>query len=179
MTSDETAPFSSIGWCRAILADPTFKASTARVQKHVGHNPFWFEILDKGNALRSHCLLYRTPQSNIAESLMETRELIDFGTRATGQEGICHGGFLATLVDEAAGAFLRVYLLDNSQDPRTAFLNITYKKAVVTPSTIMVQTKFISKEGRKMRLQVSVVDASGDTCLVAEILYITRKLASL
>lgn len=179
MALDDKAHFRNMAWCKAVVEDTAFESANPRFQKHVGHDPFWFEILCKGNALRAHCLLYRKPQTNIADEVMETKELIDFSGEVTGQNGICHGGFLATLVDEAAGAFLRVYLLDNSRDPRTAFLNITYKKVVPSPGVVMITTKFLSKQGRKMRLQVTFTDSSGDTCLVAEILYITRKMESL
>jgi len=179
MASDESGPFSRIPWCRAIIDDPGFKATTARIQKYPRHNPFWFEVVRKDLAVRAHCLLYRTPHDTIAESEMETRELIDFGFEVIGQRGICHGGFLATIVDEAAGAFLRVYELDNSRDPRTAYLNITYKKVVTAPGIVLVTTKFLSKDGRKMRLEVVFKDAQGDTCLVAEILYSTRRPGAL
>lgn len=178
MESDSLRAFAGIPWCEAIIEDPDFKATTPRIQKYDRHNPFWYELVRNDKSVPAHCLLYRTGNS-IPESMMEARELIDYGSEVTGQRGICHGGFLATIVDEAAGAFLRVYEYDNNIDPRTAYLNINYKKAVETPGVMLVTTKFLLREGRKMRLEVRISDKEGDTCLVADILYITRKDAFL
>ena len=81
---------------------------------------------------------------------MESRELLDLGPTVVGQRGICHGGFLATLMDERAGKLIRAYNLDGGLDSYTVMLTMTYKKPVCAPGVILATGKVLMKDRRKI-----------------------------
>jgi acyl-coenzyme A thioesterase PaaI-like protein len=177
--ASSTTTFAHIPWCKSLLDDPEFSLASPYTPKFPGYNSFWFELIASNKSIRAQLHLYRSTSLDLPESSREVRILLDHGYQLSGQAGICHGGFLATLADEAGGAFLRIYGYDNSVDPRTAYLNVSYRKAVATPGVMLLKVRMLSRQGRKMFLEVRIMDAAGDVCVLAEILYITSKQVSM
>lgn len=103
---------------------------------------------------------------------MKTTEFFSIGSKVIGQHGICHGGFIASLLDEVTGALCRLYHLDDGIDPRTAYLNTTYKKAVRAPGVIRTTSEVALVERRKILLRATIYDEVGDVCVIGEVLYI-------
>lgn len=110
---------------------------------------------------------------------MESLDLIAVGPEVIGQQRICHGGFLATVMDEASGGVIIAYALDGGLDPYTVTLNMTYKKPIQAPGVIVARARIASVEGRKIRVVTDILDQAGDVCVRAESLFVRRKKENL
>ncbi len=78
-------------------------------------------------------------------------------------------------MDEAGGRLIHVYDIGNGLDPFTVTLNITYKKPVKAPGVILVTSKVVQQERRKISILVTAVDAEGDECVTTETLFVKKK----
>jgi len=176
MDANDLTPFASIPWCRAILDDPTWTLWKSDSPRYEGHDPFWYELIRKPRGVRARCLLVGRPASETPQTdYVEMRQLLALGPALVGQKGICHGGFLATVMDEVGGILIQACELDRGLPPHTATLNMTYIKPVVTPGVILATSKVVERVRRKIRVLTTIVDADGVTCVSAEILFVTRK----
>lgn len=171
---------------QSIIRDPGFTRLDLSQPKHQGHNPFWFETLSNPRAVRARCFFYRTPPATAATPAkqdpsdpdlvpMECRDILLLGPDLIGQQGILHGGFLATLMDEGAGILIHAYALDGGIDPYTVTLNVTYKKPVAAPGVVLVKGRVVSREGRKIRCLTELVDESGQVCVRGESLFVAKR----
>lgn len=185
--SDTKVPvaFTSLEWCREIYSDPAFISMPVVLSTYEGHNPFWNELLVGPRGIRAAHFIYRphlVPSPSMisnptisSECTMESRELFDLGPALVGQRGICHGGFLAAIMDQAAGKLIHVYKLSDGGDPFTITLNMRYMKPVLAPSVIMAKGRVTKCEGRKIWLETSIVDQHGDVCTMAESFFLAKR----
>jgi len=163
-------------WCQRILEDPEWTLVTLVGAQREGYDPMWNELLSTPRGVLARCTLRRRSSSpGQTPPIYETRELIQFGPAIKGQDGICHGGFLATAIDEAAGRLIHIYDIGNGLDPFTVNLNMTYKKPVKAPGLILLTSKVVQQERRKIRVLVTLVDADGDECVTTETLFVKKK----
>lgn len=54
--------------------------------------------------------------------------LMELGAAVSGQHGIAHGGFLATIIDEVTGGLINASELDNGYGIFTATLDVSYHR---------------------------------------------------
>jgi len=91
------------------------------------------------------------------------------GSEMDGHPGLAHGGTIGTLFDESlSSAALQVL-------PRafmTANTVIRYKKALPTPSAVLIISEVVRWEGRKVWVKGSKEDGNGGVYAEAECLYI-------
>ena len=86
--------------------------------------------------------------------------LLHLGHDMASHAGICHGGVLATILDEILGtlAFLRVKRKNpESRGSVTANLNVDYVKPVGVPGAVMVKARVVREDGRKVYVDGEIV----------------------
>jgi thioesterase superfamily protein 4 len=127
----------SIPWVSALLNDPkwTRTRTTSRVPKSSGEDSFFAETLATDRTIRA-CLTLRPTE--MAEGDLPYREIItivDLGDGLNGYPQICHGGMIATLLDEVCGVLIvelnkeRSLHLAKESVPGEAILNASYMTA--------------------------------------------------
>lgn len=158
-----------------MLDDPAWTSMNVDRPRHKGHDPFWFELLNTPRGVRARCVLVRRPPPEKDQSDVEMRQFLDLGPALVGQQSICHGGFLATVMDEAGGILVQACGLDGGLPPFTVTLNMTYHKPVPAPGVVLVTGKVIARDRRKTKLLTTIVDDGGATCVSAEVLFVRNK----
>lgn len=114
--------------------------------------------------------------------------LLKVGLGVNGYPNVCHGGFVAVVMDESFGILLHTELehsgnreerelgIHNSiQGYMTAYMNISYKAPVPTPSVLMVVARYKSSEGRKAYLEARVEDGTGKVLTSADALFVKTR----
>ena len=82
----------------------------------------------------------------------EVRRFYTFGEDLNAHPNLLHGGVIASILDSTLGNAIGVQFPDGALRMFTVQLNITYKKAVPTPGTVMARswvTK-VESDGRKI-----------------------------
>jgi len=168
------SPFGDVQWCADMLRDPDYVFMNYQ-PLYEGHNPFWNKILSGPSALRAEYHQHRLPPDHSSASrITEIRIFLDLGPDLTGQRGICHGGFLAAVMDQVAGVLLNASGLDGGIAPFTATLGLSYKKPVHCPGIILVTAKIIKVERRKIWVQTTIQEDPDALCTTAELLFVTK-----
>merc|ERR1712060_610284 len=72
--------------------------------------------------------------------------------RVEGPPNYCHGGCIASLLDDAFGAFSNTHLRSSGQSGQavTAFLHVDYKKPTPIPGDVVCVVTLDRLEGRKL-----------------------------
>jgi thioesterase superfamily protein 4 len=97
-----------IPWVSALLNNPkwTRTRTSSRDPKPSGEDSFFAETLSTDRTIRA-CLTFRPTE--LAEGDLPYREIvtiIDLGDGLNGYPQTCHGGMLATLLDEVCGVLI-------------------------------------------------------------------------
>ncbi|WPG99627.1 Hypothetical protein R9X50_00244500 [Acrodontium crateriforme] len=192
MANEIHEAFQNHPWCLKILKD----ANYTRVVSGIGNNevdPFFLKLLHTPSTIRAVVHLHniasqpdrRSEQhasdvsvSGSPDGMPSVREylmLLAVGEDTIGQAGLCHGGFLATLIDEASGRLLAVNRLDGGSSPYTVLLNVTFKAPVAAPANILVKSRITKVEGRKVFLTSTVQNDKGVICVTADVMFVSRK----
>ena len=171
MSSNESH-FRAIPWCANLMHGHKVFVPYARIPKASGEDRLLAVTLEGNQSIEKWICLAPPPCDG---QIDRVRSLIVLGPGADGYPGVCHGGLVATLIDESMSVLLGINKDLRPEEARlhtvTAYLNTTYKKTVRTPSTIVVVVKLAEKQGRKIRLSAEMWDEK--TLLVkAEALFI-------
>ncbi|KAK4146791.1 HotDog domain-containing protein [Dichotomopilus funicola] len=84
--------------------------------------------------------------------------LLDLGEDLCGYRGTLHGGAFAVLLDETMCA-----AADNqSQFAFTASLKVDFKKPVKLPGVVLVRSRVVKKEGRKIYVRGTIENEAGE-----------------
>ncbi|RMZ88241.1 hypothetical protein DV736_g4528, partial [Chaetothyriales sp. CBS 134916] len=86
------------------------------------------------------------------------------GPAIDGHPHICHGGVIASILDEAIGlvTMLHTQSADSLREPfYTVNLNVTYRAPVTTPSDVIVRCWLKARQGRKWVALGQFVDKDG------------------
>lgn len=161
--------FSDRPWCLGLLQDPGY--TRVSLTDHDG-DLFFRKTLHTESTIRASIGL-QSVSNNL--SLLQPREflmLLDVREGTTGQSGICHGGFIATLLDEVTGRLLSDHGLPY---PFTVLLNVTYKQPVYAPAVILARAVMGKVEGRKMFVTATIEDENRTVCATADALFVARK----
>ncbi|PQE12343.1 Thioesterase superfamily protein [Rutstroemia sp. NJR-2017a BVV2] len=168
------AHFSSLPWCQAILSDPTLRPFEARqriLKPHTG-DTLTSIALNTAETIKELQQLYSPPSST--RPFGEILQLISLGSHVNGHIDTCHGGFVGVMLDDMIGCAAE------SARPRdkttmTAYLNITYKKPIRTPSIVLGKSWIERKEGRKLFGKATIEDGNGTILATGDALFIILK----
>ncbi|KAE8371917.1 HotDog domain-containing protein [Aspergillus bertholletiae] len=160
--------FQSIPWCADSLKHPDF-----RLHSSSESNPFR-EATKSNDTVKDRAFIYRASQNaNGAES--EGFMMMEVGYGISGRDGIAHGGFLATLMDEVTGGLIGALALDHGHGMRTASLNISYHKPLFARGYIIARAEVTKVERRKVWVKADIRDADGNICTTAEALFVMNR----
>ncbi|TLD37615.1 putative thioesterase superfamily protein [Venturia nashicola] len=184
---EHIAYFKSIPWCRALIENPSYHTSptNSRLPKDTNEDSFLGETLQTDRTIRKCLTLNVAPDDNLNPtiSIREVLTLFELGNGVNGFPNICHGGFVATLLDEVMGILLRVnqeYLHRVKGEAveitsMTAYLNMKYLAPVAIPGIVLARTKVEKVEGRKIYTRGSIEDGKGKELTVAECLFVKAR----
>ncbi len=171
--------FRSIPWCSKLLDDPNFVIipSLSRQPKESTEDSLFAETLKTDDTIGAMLSLCKRPSSEVAR-IDEVRSLLSLGYRVNGYPTVCHGGIVATLLDEVMGSLVLVNNkledLETSDTVVTAYLKVNYLKPVQTPQTVLVTAHFKEIVGRKYYIEGSVQDYSGTVLASGEALWLRQ-----
>ncbi|TVY32686.1 Verlamelin biosynthesis protein B [Lachnellula occidentalis] len=179
MEADE-ASIRSIPWCAALISGPNIVIlpTESRAPKTSTEDALFARTLKTSDTISGCLTFYDQPgDSSASAPINRINTLVSLGSAVNGYPHVAHGGIVATLIDEVMGLLLSVNKHPKVAFPDvgrtvTAYLNVTYLKPVVTPSTILVSASFRETVGRKLFLNASVEDSCGVALARAEALWI-------
>lgn len=176
--------FAAIPWCAAHLAEPNTVRETAnsRFLKPSGEDVVFATVLNTPDTITSFLALYKLPPPSPVGSaptrVDELKFLITLGTAVGGYPGVCHGGIVATILDEIIGL---VFPLNKSRGAipetsyMTAYLNTTFMKPVRVPATYLCRATVDKVQGRKYFMTGTVEDGEGNVMARGDALYVELK----
>jgi acyl-coenzyme A thioesterase PaaI-like protein len=170
--------------CRSILEDPNFVVEPTHSRRYfpkTGENRFLAHTLKTNDTIEAWCSLYNRVTS--ARPMKdEVRTLFSLKGGLDGYPHICHGGLVATVLDEVCSMLVSECRWSQNQSPEnvTASLTITYVKPVVTPGVVLVNAKVTDiQKSKKYFAKAELVDLEGVVRARAEGLFICVGLQKL
>ncbi|KIW83016.1 hypothetical protein Z517_02259 [Fonsecaea pedrosoi CBS 271.37] len=182
--------FRSIPWCVPHLSDPAFRQvnmSRTLMQPGNGHS-LMAETWNTDKTITHLLSLYRPPIHNgdttdthrgtgigmDSQTRGEVRRFYTFGTGMNAHPNTLHGGVVATVLDSTMGNVIGHQMPDRLAT-FTVALNVTYKKPVGTPGTIMARSWITRAEGRKIWVHGVIEDGQGNVHAEAEGMWLRAK----
>ncbi|KAF2239775.1 thioesterase superfamily protein [Viridothelium virens] len=174
----------TIAWCRRLIEDPnmTVFPFTSRNLKLDSEDTFFNKTLNTEDTIKHAVCLHRkaTPGAQYVEEVLS---LMTLGGLLNGQPHIIHGGMLATILDEVSG-FLFVVNKDLGKAPGrgysvTAYLNVSFLKAVASQQTILVAARLTNVTGKKRFVDCEIRDGDGNVLAKSEALFVATREAKL
>ena len=176
--------FLQVPWCRSILEDPEFAVESTHSRilfPDTGENTFLADTLKTKDTIEGWCSVYRKPTQS-RPSKDEVRTLLSLNGGLNGYPRICHGGLVATVLDEVSSILVSECLHSQNLPPEnvTADLRIRYLKPVLIPGIVVVKAKVTDiQKVKKYFVQAELVDADGDVRAKADGLFIRTNLEKL
>ncbi|RMD43928.1 hypothetical protein DV735_g1230, partial [Chaetothyriales sp. CBS 134920] len=179
--------FRSQPWLHQYLDDPSYRAPSLqfRVLKDTGEDFFFARTIATPTTIPHILCLNRrtivTPPELPAGTLIPVNEsrkpaevpggqpdcifLINLaGPAIDGHPHVCHGGIVASILDEAIGMVTMLHT-EKENGLRELFytvnLNVTYRAPVTTPSNVIVRCWLKARQGRKYIALGQIVDKDG------------------
>ena len=173
--------FRSIPWINDLhLSDDDFhivggNLSRAITQPGNGHS-LTGETWNTDKTIAHLITMYRpaSPGGEAGELDGELRRFYTFGTGLNAHPNLLHGGVIATILDSAMGNVVHQALRPKGAT-FTVVLNITYKKPVSTPASVLVRSSVVKVEGRKIWARGAVESSSGEVHATAEGMWLVAK----
>lgn len=197
----QIAYFRTIPWCASYLDSPTLviNQSVSRALKpaHSNLDSLISRTLNRPDAIPAYITFYSPPSSSSSspsppnsrsgnqdgstpDLVTEVSALVALGPMINGWDGICHGGIVATLLDEVMGQVFAVNkqhgALNRKVPAMTGYLNTRYERPVRTggkekggegrekgvgegkgANVVLVRARLVKREGRKFWLEAEVV----------------------
>jgi len=181
MSSSQVAElelFEKIPWCQAILEDADFEVepTASRIYKpQTTEDALLARTLKTPDTIRGWVSLYRRPSTASSRLKDEVRALLSLAPGLDGYPGVCHGGIVATMLDEVLSLLVAVCRASQGllPDNVTADLRLTYVKPVPTPAVLLVKGKIREIKGRKYYADGEIVDGTGLVLAKAEGLFVS------
>jgi thioesterase superfamily protein 4 len=106
------AELSSIPWAAALINDRkwTVIRTSSRSPKPTGEDSFFAETLSTDRTIRSILTFRPTQEEEDDLAYKEIKTIVDLGAGLNGYPQIVHGGFAATLLDEACGILVMLIM---------------------------------------------------------------------
>lgn len=170
------AELSKIPWCAELLNDRRLTAyvSLSRRVKPDGTDKLFGSTLNTKTTIAEYVALYQEPQSQ-DRPIMELKGILALGSDVNGFPNVCHGGIVATLLDEVMGELITVNLKHRTirrTSYMTGYLNTSYKGKVTTPGTYLVVARITKMDGRKLFISATVENGEGSVLAKGEALFI-------
>jgi acyl-coenzyme A thioesterase PaaI-like protein len=175
------AHFAAIPWCAEFMADPAFyiTPTLSREPKASTEDSLFAETLRSAETITAALTLSKYPTSEVPRRIEEVRTFFSLGKGMNGYPHVCHGGMVATMLDETMGLLLSSNKdLENAAiraETVTVQLNVQYLKPVATPQTVVVTAVLREIKGRKHYIDGTIMDESGEALAKAETLWMTLK----
>src|SRR5438477_8666761 len=109
MTYPDQDHFHSIPWCAKLLNEPEFiiTPTFSRQYKESTEDALFAKTLKTDDTIGACLSLYKRPASGVSR-INEVRTLLSLGYGVNGNSHLCHGGIVATIIDEVMGILLTV-----------------------------------------------------------------------
>lgn len=180
--------FQSIPWCASIINDPGYVTTptNSRISKESTEDALFGDILKTDKTISACLSLYKKPADSTA-SIEEVTTFLALEPGLNGYLHICHGGIVATILDEVMGVLLSVNKDRETEVARstgkpvermakvTAELTVKYLKPVATPQNVRVKAWFSKTEGRKFWIQGTVEDETSAILARGEAIFIRMR----
>ena len=173
---EEVDHFEKIPWCCQTLDDPSFRiVSMSRTVSQPGYgHSLMGDTLNTKNTIPHLLSFYRKPDP-IRGVQGEVRRFYTFGRGLNAHPDLLHGGIIANILDSSMGNVIGQELRSTGA-MFTVALNITYKKAVPTPGTILARAHITKVDGpRKVWVHGSIEDGRGGIHATAEGMWLKAK----
>ncbi|KAJ3551366.1 hypothetical protein NM688_g4747 [Phlebia brevispora] len=128
-------------------------------------------------ALRGPGKLALPPLVRARRDESEAHIIIHVGSGLCGHEGIVHGGMLATLLDESLGRLALLNLPDKVGV--TAYLNMNYRAPTRADQFVVIKTRLLEQNGRKVKVAGTVEDLQGNVLVEANALFVQPRYSKL
>ena len=157
--------FRSIPWCAKLIDDPNFmmSPSNSRLSKANTEDSLLAETLKTQSTIGAYVTLFKHSAPGL-DRVDEIRVLISLGDSINGYAHVCHGGIVATILDETMGSLVwkNKDILSSGpvQATLTANLKISYLAPIVTPQVVLVTGHTREIKGRKCYVDGTVEDGS-------------------
>ncbi|KAI9844816.1 MAG: hypothetical protein M1837_005234 [Sclerophora amabilis] len=197
-SKESIAYFRGIPWCSNLLGDPALipMETPSRTLLPEAQHSLLAQTLHTNETVRECLSFYkpspkppeRHPQdahkpksgsgsgsdSDIKSSSDQVYTLFSLGDGLNAHKHVCHGGFVAVLLDETMA--LAVRLRPGMVTPFTLRTNIQYKKPIFTPAVVLCRAYFTKVEGRKSWVTATIEDERGQLYAMGESLWMEVKM---
>lgn len=198
-TPEHLQAFKALAWATPYLASPEWIVSDRERGSEPGEDTdrFCRDTMRANHGVQQWVELYEkpTPGANVTKAIT----LVKFGTGLNGFPGICHGGALFTLMDEAmcyivvantvlehGAAFMkageeqwRLQIFQNKSAQEvlkgrlvTAGMNVEVLAPVLCPGIVGIETDVLEDRGNKMKIRAVMRDRQGKPVVQAEALWV-------
>ncbi|KAF2017195.1 hypothetical protein BU24DRAFT_420227 [Aaosphaeria arxii CBS 175.79] len=189
-TPVDLEPFSSVKWALPQVTSPGWSIGNRyRAESHGLADYFCRDIITSNSGVSHWVEAYQKPSTD-RPHVEKSISLFSFGKGLGGYSGICHGGALMTMMDEALGYTMVKDEIENKGSDwsgewlerlkkgeslsdflvgfmLTAKLDFTFFAPVVCPGVIGIEVELIEHKGHRMKLQGTMRDAKGRPLLKA------------
>lgn len=171
--NDEIDHFKSTPWCSTHLQSPDLDLKTlgSRTAKARSEVAFFGELLNNTETITALIIAYLQPKH--ANAMDEVKSFVTLGSKVNGWLGICHGGLIATILDEVPTMLMKLNIPGRSF--MTASLSVKFLIPVRTPGTVMVVSKLEGWDGRKVYVQSIIESEDGTKLVMADALYVESR----
>ncbi|KAF2138075.1 uncharacterized protein K452DRAFT_291115 [Aplosporella prunicola CBS 121167] len=183
--SPTSSDLSRIPWCAHLLADDRFvvRPTSSRQPKSSGEDSLIAETLQSDRTIRLWLTQHRKPDHAASPAIPAVRAFLQLGDGLNGYPATCHGGLIATLLDEIMGVLLTANVDHTNRNAKTArglssmtaYLNVSYKKPLPLPAVILATARYAKVVGRKQYISAALEDGNGRAYATAEALFIEIK----
>ncbi|KAF2464843.1 uncharacterized protein BDR25DRAFT_396498 [Lindgomyces ingoldianus] len=194
VTAEYLEAFAPIKWAIPILKSPGWISRPRGRDTEPDDNAdrFCRDTIRSYDGTQQWLELYQKPAAE-TKTVMKTLSLCKYGTGLSGFPGICHGGAVMTLMDEAlafamvanetesrgawVGVDLKLKELHETGRPLTevlkgymvtAKLDMKFLKPVLCPGVVGIEVEMVEKKGHKMRMRGVMRDGDGVPLVQAE-----------
>jgi hypothetical protein len=114
MLEADIVKLSAIPWVAKLLNDKrwTPTRSSNRLAKPTGEDSFFAETLDTGRTIRTMLTLRPSKEEEGDQAYKELLVILELGDGLNGYPQVLHGGFAATLLDEACGGLIQLNVFE-------------------------------------------------------------------
>ena len=185
MTESDLEHFQSIPWCAQLINDPAMTVFTtfSREIKINGEDALMGYTLKSNNTI-PFCLSFHRRPSTEETGIPEVFTLVTIKGGLDGYPNVCHGGIVATLLDEILGV---LHVTNKQREIElaqaagknvvwpatvTASLNVKYLKPVRTPQTVLLGATMTKEDGKKLFMDAYIKDENGTVLAKADSLFI-------
>lgn len=187
-TEPNLAHFLTIPWCAKTLSSPDWTNRTipSRTPKADGEDELFSRTLHSPSTI-SHMLLAH-PKVQAGEHIPFTYGYVTLAGGVNGFANVCHGGIVATLIDEFQGMSHTVFRMRELElavergeahakliYSMTGELSVRYNRPVKTPQTVLIVTKVREVIERKLWLDSEIFDGDGVSLATGKGLFIQVK----